>query len=63
MFRPISRATVSTKRRSVLPSSAAGVPTAMKTTSADWIASAVSEVKESRPAFTLRVTRSSSPGS
>ncbi len=63
MLRPNVRATSSTYFRSALPSSSGGVPTALNTTSTSSRHSFRSVVKCSRPSFTLRDTRSSSPGS
>ena len=57
------RATASTYDRSVLPSGAGGVGTAMKTTSESCTARSASVVNESRPDCVLRRTISSRPGS
>ena len=56
MCLPICSATASTWRRSAEPSSSGGVPTAMKTTSADAMAAAMSVVNVSRPCFWFRST-------
>ena len=63
IFCPIVRATSSTYERSALPSSLGGVPTAQNTIDTSSRHPLSEVVKCNRPAFTLRSTISSSPGS
>lgn len=63
MWRAMLRAAANTYCRSAEPSSPGGVPTAMNWTSPNATLAAMSSVNCRRPPVTLRLTRSSRPGS